>query len=400
MPLLSLALAFDDTFFYAFRDSNTYRGGASGNNNEGWIHIIGGPLASTVTLTSAGTVVAGQVDVPVAPWEYVRFYTNGNTEFRIKSTQKVMAAVNAEMGTNGPRFYDSRLILPLTTDGITWPRSGFVSALYDGTNVDWWLNDNLEGSFTVSPGSPVDFDAGPPTGTGATDSGYQARGACRILLSGPGSAYSGADGDGLEATPLCPTQFMTQKIALPLQILNLASGSGDGLAIASPYVGTAKLYQWNPVTKRSEIVSVTPPSGGAPVTEMLLQRRDGATELGDAADSDAQLHPASLLLSGSGGGGSDPNAHDFLGNFLGGYVEVNVPCTVVFNSSQNQNGGSGFTARGTSGAATRGIHADGDESLSFGITPPDIRAEIRRGADGRLYRRDLGAGGTETWSVA
>ena len=99
-----------------------------------------------------------------------------------------MACIHAEMRTIGPRFHDSRLVMPLTNDGITWPRSGNVSAPYDDTIVLWYTRDNAEGSLNnglgVSPGSPVDFDAAPPIGTGANDADYEPDGATRVLATG------------------------------------------------------------------------------------------------------------------------------------------------------------------------------------------------------------------------
>ena len=159
MPLLSLALGFTDTFFFAFRNSTS---------TEGRVRVVNGPLASTVNLfTGAGAVVLGQSDIALEPWEALTLSTNGNQEYRLTSTNTIMAAIHAEMDTN--RFYDSRLILPTTNDGITWPRSGQLSAPFAGTVVNWYVNDNLTGQFTAAgPGSPVDIDAAPPAGTGAT----------------------------------------------------------------------------------------------------------------------------------------------------------------------------------------------------------------------------------------
>jgi len=109
-------------------------------NGEGWIHVVNGSINSTVTLTTgAGAVVQGQENIALRPFEYRRLYTDGNQEYRLQSTNNVMAAVNAQMGTN-PGFFDSRLILPLTSDGITWPKSGTLSALYNNTNVRAYIN--------------------------------------------------------------------------------------------------------------------------------------------------------------------------------------------------------------------------------------------------------------------
>ena len=57
-----------------------------------------------------------------------------------------MACHNANMDLSPfGRFYDSRLIMPLTNDGITWPRSGFISAPYNNTKVEFYTRDNVDG---------------------------------------------------------------------------------------------------------------------------------------------------------------------------------------------------------------------------------------------------------------
>ena len=100
-----------------------------------------------------------------------------------------MACKHAEMRISGPRYHDSRLIMPLTNDGITWPRSGDMSAPFTGTSVNYFVRDGAEGTFTVSPGTPVDIQ----TVTGAADQDYEPPGATRFLATGLITAYSGAD---------------------------------------------------------------------------------------------------------------------------------------------------------------------------------------------------------------
>ena len=223
MPLLSYGLSFKETFLFAFRDSN------DNTNNRGFIRVVNGPLESKVTLTRGnGTPVntdAGtgtpQTDLPLKPWEFLTLQTDSNTEFILKSTNPIMACIHAEMRTSGARFHDSRLIMPLTNDGITWPRSGQMSAPYDNTVVNWWTRDNTEGTFTVSPGSPVNIQSA----TGATDSDYEPDGATRFKAVGLVSAFSGADSAGLEATPMMPTSAMSQIVAQPLFIADTGDGT-------------------------------------------------------------------------------------------------------------------------------------------------------------------------------
>ena len=392
MPLLSYALAFEETFLYAFRNSQNYRTGSA----EGWVHVVNGPIASEVTFTNgSGAVIQGQKDIALEPWEYLRLYTQGNQEYILSATNPIMAAINAEMDDATPRFYDSRLVLPLAVDSITWPRSGRWSSLYNNTTIKYYANDGQEGSFTNGPGNP--FNIGGISGM--NDADYEPRGATRFL--GLGSAYSGADSSGLEATPACDTETFTQRIAIPLRVENSGDGGNNGIALASKYTGTARLYQWNQSTGVADLVTVRDPVTGNNVTEMKLIRRDGGGNEFTAATPEDQLHPASCSLSAAGGpGGTDPGAYDMLGDFSGGYIEVTVPAMCVFNSNQNENGATTDTFRGTSGASVLGINADDDEQLSYGITPPTIRAEVTTDTAGMLRKRVINNTGTEIWELA
>ena len=214
--------------FYAFRNSQdlpTFLTGTGPYGDEtGMIIICNGSLPSTVTFTQNGNTVAGQTPRDLDPWELTYFYTDGNGEYFISATSKVMACVMSWAGSDPPqypgdssnwtsaRFGDCRLIMPLTSDGITWPRQGFVSAPYDNTESKYYVRDGATGDFpTVNPGSPVDFDAG----TGATDSDYEPNGATRLRATGLVSAYSGADSSGREASPLMPVSYMSQIVAQP-----------------------------------------------------------------------------------------------------------------------------------------------------------------------------------------
>ena len=378
MPLLSFGLSFTSTFVFAFRDSN------DDSSNRGFINVVNGPLDSKVTLTRGdGTPVnfdAGsgfeQTDLDVAPWGYLQLQTDANTEFIIRSTNPIMACIHAEMRTSGPRYHDSRLVMPLTSDGITWPRSGNVSAPFDNTVVNWFVRDNAEGSFTVSPGSPVDFDASTPTGTGASEQDYEPNGATRTLAVGLISAYSGADSAGLEATPLMPTSAMSQVVAQPLFIDDTGDGGNSGVAIASPYEGEAKIYEWNDGTSSLDLAYTVPLT------------RNGVTVI----SKEDQKHPAA-------GGVMNDSANGVVtlaGQLNAGVIIADVPITVVV-----QNGTPTLipTLRSQNGTTTTSIVNDDDETLSLGWTPETLKAEITEGTDGILYKRSI-TGGTETWVVA
>lgn len=365
MPLLSYGLSFTNTFFFGFRNCNNYRPGGSGDNNDsqGWVHVVAGPLKTLVSLKFGdGSVVQGQENIEVQPWSYLRLYTDGNTEYILEGTNPIMACHNANMDLNPQgRFYDNRLIMPLTNDGITWPRSGNVSAPFDNTLVNYYVRDGASGNFTVSPGSPVDFD----NATGATDSDYEPDGATRVLAVGLISAYSGADSAGLEASPLMPTSAMSQVVAQPLFIDDQGDGGNSGIAIASPYEGSATVYEWNFTTSSLDVAYVVP----------LLRNNVTVTTRND------QNHPAAGQVANETTTGSVL----LDGDLNPGIIIADVPITVVVqsNSSTFQD------LRSQNGTTASPIINDDDETLSLGYTPPELKAEIVEATDGLLYKRTV-----------
>lgn len=382
MPLLSYGLSFNFTFFYCFRNGQTYDPGGT-STNQGWVHVVNGPLSNTIKLTTgAGVTVEGQENIQLDPWEYRRLYTSGNQEYILEGTNNMMAchATNMDLNPQG-RFYDSRLIMPLTNDGITWPRSGFVSAPYNNTQVQFYVRDGISGTLNstagtgVSPGSPVDFDAAVGVGTGASEADYEPNGATRVQASGLISAYSGADSAGLEASPLMPTKAMSQVVAQPLAIADTGDGGNSGVAISSPYAGTAKIYAWNDSTSQLDLAYTVP-----------LTRTPTVVSAAD------QKHPTAGLVANE----TVDGAVLLVGQLNPGVIIADVPITVVV-----QNGSATLTPtiRSQNGTTTTGIVSQDDETLTLGITPSQLKAEIIEGADGLLYRRSVTAG-VETWVVA
>ena len=382
MPLLSFGLSFTKTFFYAFRNCNNYAPGGTGAS-QGWVHVVNGPVGSTVRLAFGnGSTVQGQENIELGPWEYVRLYTSGNVEYIIEATNPVMAchAANMDKSPYG-RFYDSRLIMPLTNDGITWPRSGRMSAPYANTLVNFYTRDGvsgfLNGNNGVSPGSPADMDANPPVGTGANDTDYEPDGATRFRATGLISGYSGADSAGLEATPMMPVSGMSQIVAQPLFIADTGDGGDSGVAISSPYVGTARIFEWNPSTNALDLAYVVP----------LNRKNVNVVSFLD------QYHPSSGLVANETASGSVP----LVGQLNPGVVIADVPITVIV-----QNGDTNLkpTIRSQNGTTTSGITSQDDETLSLGITPEYLKVEVRRGTDDIDYKRTIGPGGTDGWEQA
>lgn len=381
MPLLSLALSFTKTFLFAFRNSQTFREGTNLNrigNNVGTISVVNGPIASVIKLMDGtGVTVRGQEGISLAPWEHRYLGTSGNNEYILESTNNIMACIFAHTA-----FYDCRLIMPLTNDGITWPRSGFISALYDNTQVDFYVRDGVNGRINstagtgVSPGLPVDFDAGVGTGTGADEADYEPNGATRLQAIGLISAYSGADSAGLEASPMMPTAFMTQVVAQPLFIIDDGDGGNSSIAIASPYEGTAKIYEWDDNI------------GTLVLAYTLPLTRENVT----VTSKEDQLHPSAGIIANE-----ESSVAPLVGNLRAGVIIADVPITVVVQSGSQTHVP---VLRSQNGTTTTSIINDDDETLMLGVTPTAIAAEIREGGDGILYRRVIGAGGVDTWVVA
>jgi hypothetical protein len=165
------------------------------------------------------------------------------------------------------------------------------------------------------------------------------------------SCLSGADGSGLEATYYMPTQSMTQVVPLYLCTTQSGSGASSSIAIQSLYKGNFKIYDQNNVLKYS-----------------------GSFDRGITADSGArQLIPTGITIAGSG------QDIAFTEDFLGGYIESDVPINIVFNSDENQD------------LITGGIPTEADEIVMYGVTPNDIRTVFRKLSDGFTYKQEVEA---------
>lgn len=380
MPLLSYGLSFKETFLYAFRNSQTYSP-AGTSANQGWIHVVNGPLASTIKLTNgSGVTVQGQENIDLTPWQYYRLYTSGNQEYILSGTQPMMACIAANMDLNPyGRFYDSRHIMPLSNDIVTHPRSGFISALYPNTQAAFYVRDGASGTINstagtgISPGSPVDFDAGIGVGTGANDSDYEPPGATRVRANGVVVAYSGADSAGLEATAALPSSAMSQVVAQPLTIADTGDGGDSGVSIIGQGVGTAYVYEYNTTTDALDLAYTVP------------LNRTGVV----VTDFNDQWHPTAGLVANETSNGSVL----LVGQLDPGVIIADVPIHVVV-----QNGSPTLvpTIKSQGGTTTTGIISQDDETVSLGITPPERRLELVLGADNIKYKRVITAG-VETW---
>ena len=375
MPLMSLGLSFTDTFFYAFRNSESPTG-----INRGEITVVCGALPAEITLTRNGSIVNSQENIALEPFESIILTTDANGEFRLVATSPVMASIQACMNQSSPRFFDARLIMPLTNDGITYPRSGFVSAPYDNTSVDYYVRDIASGDFTVSPNAPVDFDGD----TGASDADYEPNGATRVLAKGLISAYSGADSSGLEATPMLSTSAMSQIVAQPFFIDDSGDGGNSGISIASPYEGTAKVYEWNDATGVADLAYT-----------VLLTRGSNGAGLTLTTPND-QLYPCSGIVANEAGLVGDPSYNELVGDLGAGYIVSDVPITVI---AQNALPTHTPTVRSQNGTTTTSIVSDDDETLLLGYTPSNIKAEITTDLDGYLRKRVISGAGVISYEL-
>ena len=359
MPLLSYGLSFRSTFFFGFRNF-----GSNTNLNEGLIYVVNGPLANKIKLTDgSGNTIDGQENIKLEPWELTVLHGTGVREYVLEGDNNMMACTNANMDSNA--FYDARLIMPLSNDLISWPRSGDFSTPYDNVVTSYYVRDGAEGTFTTSAGSPTAID----TATGANDADYEINGATRTLINGLGTWYSGADSSGLEASPAMPVSAMSQVVAQPLFIQDTGDGGNSSVSIASTGVGTALVYEWNTTTLSLDLV-YTFPLNRSNVT--VLSKTD-------------QFHPTAGQVANEA-----TATNTLVGDLGAGVIIADVPITVVV---QNATPTYTPTIRSQNGTITTSIVNDDDETLTLGITPENISAIIREGVDGILYKQTINVGG-------
>lgn len=384
MPLLSYGLSFTDSFMYSFRESERT------TDNNAFLFIVNGPLTSTVEVVFGdGSSISDEPARTMAPWEWGYIHLDGNDEYRIQATNPVMVCTTCGFHSSdpddtntpisaGPR--DARLVMPVTADGITHPRSGFISALFDDTLVSWYDVVGDSGEFNnglgVSPGSPVDTDASTPTGTNNAQTDYNPAGFTRYVATGLISAYSGADGAGGDATPMLPVSAMSQVVAQPLHIADSGNGDQTSVTIFSPYVGTAYVWEWDSSTSTLSLAYTVPLA------------RQGVT----ITTQEDQLHPTAGQVSNE----PDTGVVTLVGALTPGVITADVPIGVIVQNVTV----STATVRSQGGATTTTIANDDDETLMLGITPSALACEIREGTDGLLYKRVIGSGGTDSWAEA
>lgn len=205
------------------------------------------------------------------------------------------------------------------------------------------------------------------SGTSADNAGgnadYAKEGIIILRANAPISAFSGADGAGLEATYFVPTNSLTQRIGTPLAIKNALSGSSNCIAIQSPFKCEAKIFGSN---------------------GEFLYSLSSVRSYSNPVNKFQQRFPTGVVLGFGAGLGIDVALDS---NFLGGYIETDVPCNIVINTSENEI------------LISNGIKTNGDEMICFGVTPDNIKAEIKQVSDGRTRKRVVDSSGSETWEL-
>lgn len=323
--------------------------------NTVYIYATSAGLESVVTLYASDetTIVDGPDTIP--PYGSTILVCNANTEFVVKSTTNVYCGSSAENNTGTAINLDHRLIPPMTNEVITWNRNNRITAQELNTSVRWYRRNGETGIFTVNAGTPVRIDTGTineepgPTNAG-NDPDYGVDGCLILRANKPISGFSGADGAGGESTPSWPLDQLGQLFANPANIDDDVRADRSSVTIGSPYEGTATVYS----------------SAGVILDTFTLTRT-----VTPATTSDDQLYPAS---------GQWQPVNISLADWLGGWVEVNVPSFCVMN-------------------LTGPVGIVGDEMVIPGVTPEEIRAEIITDANGLLRRRDIDASGVETWNI-
>lgn len=321
----------------------------------------------------------GQQDIPLAPWEKTVLVGNGDQEYILRGTNRMMAGLQAGMIAGDLK--DNRLIMPLTNDGLTWPRKGYLSAPYSDTLVDFYVRDGNSGSLNngagVSPGSPIDIASSPPTGTGANDIRYRPNGATRFRASGLISAFSGADGFGSEATPLMPVSAMAQVTAQPFFIKDADNGGYSNIAMASCYECEAKVYEYDNESHA-----------------LILKYEVALTRESVTLDApEKQNHPAAATISND----TENGAFALDGDLKPGVIVSTAPIMVI---AQNGDPDLQPDIRSQNGMTAPSIKTKGDETLMLGWIPDPLRAQITTDGNGFLRRHQLDADGLPSWPLA
>ncbi len=185
---------------------------------------------------------------------------------------------------------------------------------------------------------------------------------------------------------MIPVTAMSQIVAQPYHIRDAGTGGQSGVAIASPYQGTAKYYAWNDVTGEAELAYTVPLERGS----------DGTGTVAVNTPND-QYFPCAGQIANEPDLIGDPSVVQLNGNLAPGYIIADVPIMVV---SQNSTPTYKPIIRSQNGTTTTSVVTDDDETLQLGWTPRTLRAEVLTDEDGFLRIRKVDNTGAVTYRIA
>lgn len=323
-PLGSTSLAFSQCQFYV---SSTATLDVVSMGTEVTVSLFAGDQS---TLLSGPTVILA--------YETGSFSCPSVGEYFLNSTGPICASVN-ESDSN------IRPLMPMTTELLAMNTGFLVSALASTTTVTWYRRNGTTGSVAVSPGTAV-----PLSGAGS-DTTLIPNGWLRITADKPISTFTSSDGVGTQSLSGYPVSQMAQLFANPSFIDSNTSYGQAGVAIASPYEGTATVY-----TSAGVVLDTFTYVRSVPVTTALDQQYPAA----------GRWKPSDVSVSTT---------------WDGGYIETTTPAVCIMNSS----GDSTWTSAG-------------EEMFVIGTTPDDLEADIKK-VDGIWRRRDIDNVGNVTWTI-
>lgn len=306
--------------------------------------------AATLNVVSMGTEVtvslfAGNQSTllsgptVILPYETGSFSCPSTGEYFVSSTGPICACVN-ESNSN------IRPLMSMETELLTMNTGFLVSALASTTTVTWYRRNGTTGSVTVSPGTAV-----PLTGAG-NDTTLIPNGWLRVTADKPITTFSSTDSIGTQSISGFPTSQLAQLFPNPSFLDSSISYGQAGVAIASPYEGTATVYT----------------SAGVVLDTFTYVRSVAVTTAED------QQYPAA--------GRWKPSDVSVSTTWDGGFITLTTPGVCIMNSS---------------GDAT--WSSSGEEFFVIGSTPEEIASDIKKDGNGIWRRRDVSNTGTVTWNV-
>lgn len=281
------------------------------------------------TLLSGPTVIAA--------YQTGSFSCPSVGEYFVSSSGPIVACVN-EGNSN------IRPLSPMSTELLTMNTGCLVSALSATTNVTWYRRNGITGSITVSPGTAVDLGAG-------NNNTLAPNGWVRVVADKPISTFNSTDSIGTQSLSGFPTSQMAQLFCNPSFIDTTTSYGQTGVAIASPYEGTATVYT----------------SAGVVLDTFTYVRSVAVTTAAD------QQFPA--------GGRWRPIDVDGTTTWDGGWISTSTPAVCIMNSSGDTTWSSA-----------------GQEIMIVGSTPEEIKADIKK-VDGIWRCRTIDVSGGVTWNI-